>query len=373
MVMHAPGNSADLDQGQLQKWTARLSQNFAAEISGTRTIPNPDHPRAWFFDAAAQGLAGTITKDIDWTAYPKRMKAANWATVDEHRNLQEEYCEWEVVRNDAGKVVRVTFSTETQDYFDFLWNNSQAKLLELYQKHVSPLVKLQDLGVGGQYNPQNAWNWPGQKRGALMHMAQPNNTLGAAINLAARATWPIINAAGVPLTSEQDVIASLKFGDPARHSDPHIGAQINELVRSGNEVSFADPVGLYIHEIDLTDFQTPDGSGAAALVRQTRGESGFSIRALIEAPAGANYVLGDVMIEGQPIRYGSQIAEKIRVRIRGAAKPAAQHAPQLKVPGFSVVGQADLLLGAGPPASPVKLSAQGSSRLSSVEHILAPE
>lgn len=368
IMMHAPGNTSDLTQDLEEQWTQALSEDFKAEVQSTRKVPDPDQPRAWFFDAAGDGLANTLTKNIAWTAFPKKMKQMNWREVDRERDLQEEYCEWEVARVD-GKVVRVTVTTETADYYAFLWKNVPDKLLELYRQFVSPDVLLGDLGDGGLYNPQNKWNWPKQQRGALMHMAQVNNTLRAAMNLSARACWPVVSEEGVPISSEQELIEAIPFGDKFRHSDPHIGAQLNELVRAGNEVSFADPVGLYIHGVDLTGFETPDGGDVQSLMRVTRGESGLMLRVVFEAPKGAGYVLEDVTIEERNIRFGSQIAEKIKIRIRGAARPAATPAPKLKLPNLTVDGHGSSLAGRAFAFG----QSPGLSRIVSIPSLISPE
>ncbi|WP_327440612.1 hypothetical protein [Pseudomonas donghuensis] len=367
-MMHAPGNTSDLTPELEEKWTQALSRDFSAEVLSTRRVPDPDQPRAWFYDAAGEGLAGTVTRNIIWDAFPKKMKQENWGEADRERNLQEEYCEWEVARV-GGKVVRVTVTTETADYYDFLWKNDKNKLLALYQQFVSPDVLLSDLGDDEGYNPQNKWNWPTQGRGALMHMAQVNNTLRAAMNLSARASWPVVSEQGTPVVSEQELIEAIPFGDKFRHSDPHIGAQINELVRAGNEVSFADPVGLYIHEVNLTGFETPDGGSAQPLMRVTRGENGLMLRVVFEAPKDAGYVLGDVTIDGREIRFGSQIVEKIKIRIRGAARTAAQPAPKLQLPNLTVVGHA------GPIAGKAFVFGQspGLSRIVSIPSLISPE
>lgn len=367
-MMHAPGKTSDLTSELEEKWTQALSEDFRAEVASTRKVPDPDQPRAWFFDAAGDGLENTVTKNITWTAFPKKMSQANWGEVDRERNFQEEYCEWEVARLD-GKVVRVTVTTETADFYAFLWKNAPGKLLELYHQFVSPDVLLSDLGDGEEYNPQNKWNWPTQRRGALMHMAQVNNTLRAAMNLSARACWPVLDEQGGGITSEQELIEAIPFGDKRRHSDPHIGAQINELVRAGNEVSFADPVGLYIDEVDLTGFETPDGGDVRPLMRVTRGESGLMLRVVFEAPPGADYVLQNVTIDGRDIRFGSQIAEKIKIRIRGAARPAETPAPKLQLPNLTVVGHA------GPLAGKAFVFGQSPSlsRIVSIPSLISPE
>ncbi len=373
MVMHVPGNISELGEAGLEAWSRKLSKDFVSEIAQTREVPDPDQGRAWFFDATDNGLANAVTKDIGWTAYPRKAKKSQWALVDEQRDLQEEYCEWEVARQ-GGRVVRITFTTETPDYYDFLWENDKPQLLALYHQYVSAGVRLDDLSSPqGSYNPRNAWNWPVQNRGALMHMGQPNNTLRAAMNLAAQATWPLVDAQGLAITSEQALIRALRFGDPGRHSDPHIGAQVNELVRAGYEVSFADPVGLYIDEIDLAGFELPGGMSPSRLMRVTRGEDGFMLRVVFEAPTGAAFVLGEVAIDGRPVRFGSQIAERIKVRVRGAARPADTAAPVLRWPGLTVANGLVADDPAGAPPRPARAAASGSTRADAFDSILSPE
>lgn len=211
-------------------------------------------------------------------------------------------------------------------------------MLDLYHEHVSPQVQSSDLIVNGQYQTRNRWNLPQASvdRGRIMHMAQVNNELVAAVILAAVASWP--RADGTDVVSEQPLIACAQFGEPGRHSDPHIGALVNELVRAGNEVSLADPVGLYIDSIDTTDWHTPDGSRASewirvvrpAITRKTGVEStDFALRVVVQAPAGSDFVLGDVTIGESKIAFGGQIADKVSVRLRGVARSAPAQAPTL--------------------------------------------
>lgn len=351
MAMQAPGKVSDLSEDERALWTRYISDGLARQSRLAAQLPKPPQPKSWFFDNARDGLANVVTKDISWTAFPKPFPL-NYVGVDDSRDLQVEYCEWEVARDPATrKIVRVTLTSETEDYYHFLWALDKQRVLDLYHKHVSPAVKLGQLTENGKYDPKNVWNFPsgsaaeGMGRGRLMHMAQGNNSLAAAMNLAAFATWPIVDVAGVPVTAEQALIACNAFGDSRRHSDPHIGAQINELVRAGHEVSLADPVGLYIDSIDLTDFQTPNGMPAKNLVRRTRGEEGYALRYVFEAPPDAGFVLGDVLIGDSRIKFGGEIAEKVRIRIRGAARSTAQAAPKLLCRTFEVHGQAALATG----------------------------
>ena len=192
--------------------------------------------------------------NIRWNAFPKLLlensetRLAAWEEADRTRNNQEEYCEWEVARDLSSTTVdRVTFTTEIPEYYQFLFEENIDLLLSLYHRFVSPEVILTDLQIDGCYNPQNRWNMPERQenRDALMHMAFGPNTLGAVIQLAATTTWPSRRSDGKLIASERGLIDSRDYGARERHSDPHIGAQVNALTRQGNKTSLAGPTGFY--------------------------------------------------------------------------------------------------------------------------------
>ncbi len=363
MSYSAPGNIDELDDAELQGWNAQLSTIFARQIGEASAEDGSGAGRAWLFNPIADGIDGVAVATISWTAFPKRIAdtastpRAGWRRADLDRNEQEEYCEWEVVRDPAqqNKAVRVTFTCEAEDYYRFLARQAPDLLLELYRAHVSPDVEMQDFLNDGDYNPQNRWNYPqnGGQRGALMHMGQRNNSFEAAVNLAGVASWPRVDTGGQPIVGEQALIACRPFGDRRRHSDPHIGAEVNALVRAGNEVSFADPVGLYIDSIDQSDWETPDGSDPADWFKIVRGSDEHMLRLVFESPTGAN-LLGDMLIGGTPIEFGSQIAEKLQIRLRGIARPASAPAPRLRCPGAFAGPQ---ILADGVEATPTRLPA----------------
>jgi hypothetical protein len=209
---------------------------------------------------------------------------------------------------------------------------------------VSSQVQLSELIVAGQYQTRNRWNVPQSAgdRGRIMHMAQGNNELLAAVILAAVASWPRSQSDGDAITNEQPLIACAQFGEAGRHSDPHIGAVVNELVRAGKEVSLADPAGLYIDSIDTTDWVTPDGSAPSEWIRVVRPKidrqtgvepTDFALRVVLQAPEASDFVLGDVTIGGNKIAFGGQIADKVSVRLRGMARAAPSQAPVLACAG----------------------------------------
>jgi hypothetical protein len=340
MAYSAPGKLPELSDALLNRWSAAISGIFDRQVKVAENETSPPSQTAWLYNPIKAGGGNSAEASITWTAFPKKISDQSpvpgkaWQRADNNRDDQEEYCEWEVVR-DSGperKVLRVTFSCETEDYYTFLAEETPDMLLALYRQHVSPQVQLSDLMDGDKYKPQNKWNYPQNSgaHGIIMHMAQVNNSFEAAVNLTAVASWPRIDRNGGAITGEQELIACRPFGDKARHSDPHIGAQINALVRAGNEVSFADPVGLYMHSFDTSDWETPDGSPSDSLMRIVRGSKEFALRVVFEAPQGSGFSLGDVRIGGRKIQFGGQIAEKIRIRIRGIARKAANTAPNLQ-------------------------------------------
>jgi hypothetical protein len=335
-----PGNTNDLSPAAGKLWVEELSRLFDIGIDVAKAEADPASSRSWFFNPITDGTQNTSEAVIRWNAFPRRLTDESatpliaWRKADETRDRQEEYCEWEVVRQN-NKVIRVTFTTETPDYYRFLFKNDPDVLLTLYRKHVSPQVQLSDLSINGSYLQTNKWNYPETdgKRGVLMHMGYRPNTLDAAISLAAGATWPSVDNQGNLITDEQGLILCRGYGEPERHSDPHIGAQINALTRTGLEVSFAGPPGLYIDEVDFTRFAALNGFRPQDIMKVVRGDSEHMMRIIFEAPPGSNFTLSDVKIDGENILFGGQIAQTLTIRVSGIARPAAQAAPKINCSG----------------------------------------
>lgn len=377
MPYSAPGKIDELTPQELKKWNDTLSSIFEREIGTAKREPTPDSSIAWIYNPIDNGGSAPATKDIEWTAFPKTISDSaptpeiGWQFADRSRDNQEEYCEWEVARIGT-KIDRVTFTCETEDYYTFLANEAPEKLLALYHKHVSPEVRLSDLIVDGGYMPQNKWNYPqvAGARGIIMHMAQTNNSFGAAVNLSAVASWPRVDEAGNPITGEQPLIACRAFGVAGRHSDPHIGAQVNEFVRGGNEISFADPIGLYIHQIDTSEWKTPDGKPASEWIHVVRGTAEHRLRIVVRSPDGSPFSVSDLKISGKNVRFGGQIAEKIKIRIRAMARKAASPAPNIKCSG-EAAGLAMLSPG-GIPENYGKI-VTATSRLADRISLISPE
>jgi hypothetical protein len=243
--------------------------------------------------------------------------------ADADRNLQDEYCEWTVEKKN-GTVSKITFTTEVPEYWEHLAETDPNRLLSLYKKYVDERVKPSDLiAANGSYQRDNRWNTG--RAGRLMHLAQINNTLGAAVDLVARATV-MRRRDGQLVTDRQQLVVCAGLGNPLRNSDPQIASAVNVQAGLGNEITLADPPGLHLGRPLTAGLVTPDGADAADFWTIERGDAEHTLRARFEVPSSKNYLVGDIEDNGRPIKFGGQIADRVQVWIKAIVKPG-NHQP----------------------------------------------
>jgi hypothetical protein len=265
---------------------------------------------------------------------------------------QDEYCEWFVRRNAQGEIDRIDFTSEGPEYWEFLANGTDVLFRgepvppglafpgdltlvhDLYREFVDPQVQLDDLrwdqdvfdGVDkihlrGEYNRWNKWN---TTHGA-MHLTHGSNTLFAEIALAADAM--IVREVDGDLVTDVDALVCCSgFGDPNRSSDPVIGAAVNGLARAGNEVALADPIGLYISQIDQDAFFGPAGWSFDDAWDHRRGDGQRTLRISLVGSKDGSVKVGDIQAQNAPIAFGGQVADAIQMVLFGEA-----HGPQQTV------------------------------------------
>ena len=313
-----------------------------------------DEVRSYFSEGVAynEGFAGVASqfydpvKDetaepfleplIEWPGFPKIIKEQfpadpqkAWHKAETGSSAREdymdEYLEWHVVRK-QGKIIRVSFTCETSQYYEFLARKNPAKLLEIYKQLVNPAfqneVTAGDLIVGGSYRPTNVYN---TEHGAV-HLIQPNNNLYAEVMIAAQACIIRRRAGGTVITDSGELIECSQFGAAGRASDPKIGADVNGLARDGYAVSLRNPVALYITHWNSSGMKKPDGSPVGNYWRLQRGKPApapnkpaMGLHLVYEVPAAEGFVVGDIKIGNDTIDYGGQLAEKVRVGLLGLA------------------------------------------------------
>jgi hypothetical protein len=72
--------------------------------------------------------------------------------------------------------------------------------------------------------------------------------------------------------------------------------------------------------LDTTGWTKPNGSPVdSGYWKILRGSSGAILRAVYEVPASEGFVVGDILIGGEKIEFGGQIAENITMKLTGLA------------------------------------------------------
>jgi hypothetical protein len=368
--------------GQREQWSAAVSGWFDEIITYEEQHALVPGERCQYFNWAEDDTPGGLVQPITWGALPNtllrrfgRRKALELADgllpIGERADgagayftgpawegvsyrPQDEYCEWRVFRDASGKVERIVFTSEPPEYWQALHGDvlpgsapgSPARypfagdkdlLLHLYHEHVDKRVEADDLVAeadmvdtrtgdvivrAGDYNPWNRWN----TADGLMHLCHPANTLTAEIVLGADATV-LRERSGRPVDDPDALICYAGYGGPMRNSDPTIGSSVNNLARIGCRVTLRNPVGLYMNHIDLTGITRPDGSPIdERYFRVERGQGDELIEhAVFEVPGDDQVAgrpaltVGDLLIAGEPIVHGGQVAERITVALFGLA------------------------------------------------------
>lgn len=323
----APGDLTEMNADAAEDWHAEVSGYF----NGSSNPPTASFAgsRNQFFNPADGIEADAVEKEIGWTAFPRPLVISSatdeerWFLAEESRFEQVEYCEWSTARDANGKVLKITFTCEDRNYFRALFRRQPDVVLALYREHVSPDVQMSDLTDGlGNYKPANRWNV--NSSDGAMHMIGQPNTIGAAVELVAGACVVRSNPDGTMKTGARELILCGRYGDPERHSDPTIGAEVNELARAGHFIAIANPQQLAFESISFAGWDVPDGVAPEDCWTYTRGATGRAVRGVLEAPEGASFDVGDIRINGKNIRFGGQVADNIRIKVTGLAHKLGQ-------------------------------------------------
>jgi hypothetical protein len=318
-----PGNLSELDEDGRAAWSERVA-GLVEELAGGEQ-PQFFNPLK---NGDGSGGAAPSEHAVVWPAFPGTLLSPGgsdtqrWEQADSSRDEQDEYCEWGVERS-GDDIARVTFTTETPDYFDQLMRSDPAQLLERYRElaGAAPASVEELQGPNGGLDASNAFNRP--ESGGIVHLSQASNTLSAAVILVAQATV-LREKDGQRVTEKKALVRCGKLGEALRNSDPQIASAVNQLVASGDELSVADPAGLYIDEFIAAGITTPDGADPAEFWQVVpRGDEEHALRARFEVPAERGYSVSDVEIDGRPIEFGAQLADRVRVRVVALARPGS--------------------------------------------------
>lgn len=332
MILSTPGRVADLqNDDQRQKWSDHLSQEINAAIDGIKPcVPSPQYVNPTVIDVSQFEIT-----PIPWPGFPKLVFSqypttqAAYIAADAPmarqgnqltggRILQDEYLEWFIHRDASGKITSVDFTTETEEYWTFLFLQSPEIAAQRYSSILGVQVAVVDISTPAKrYNPYNRFN----TTDGIVHLIQRNNTLPAELDIAAQATRPRSDSNGQLTT---DVVSCYHcgqnegLGEAGRNSDPKIAQSVNGAAANGCQLTIPDPVGLYIQGLDTVGWTGPAGVDPKSCWKVTRGAP--AVRASFVVPAG--HTLDEFKIGGQPIMFAGQVADKISVFLNAATGPA---------------------------------------------------
>lgn len=289
-----------------ERWHDLVSDLIAeaTEVSGRGAYVNP----------ALVDVPGERTRAITWTGLSRPLLMAHRDDrraayeQSEDRDQQIEYLEWHVERVE-GKISRVTFTTETPEYWKLLAALHPDIVLALYRRHVSPAVARRDLFRRGRYDPRNRWN---TTRGA-MHYVMRINSMRDLLG---------VSQESEPSQHADDGFDALPYSR-ATGADARINFDLWAMSRQGARLASANPPGLYMIGWDDSGWTKPDGGAVGDYWTIDRGAPGAALRVTYEVPESEGFLAGDISIGGRPLQFGSQIAEHITMSAHVVAGGAA--------------------------------------------------
>jgi hypothetical protein len=277
------------------------------------------------------------------------------------RGWLDEYCEWSVTRNTAGKITRIDYTCENAEYWYTLWRIDPQTVCDLYRSTLNNQnIQLADLQLvvppgspnAGQpvidpsmgmpaYNPLNVWNSgtvSTPTSGGAMHLTSTPNTLQTEMGLASGATV----ARTTCEDNEDSLICCSQYGQFKRNSDPHIGFSVNQLAVAGLKVALSNPPGLYIQMPDTAKFNSsaqlppnaPTGAQAMDYFTIVRGVETLNdqdgnqlptnciLHLVYEVPEELGFTVSDIQLmdpngQFQPIQYAAQVSEYLQMGLNG--------------------------------------------------------
>lgn len=338
----------------LQKWSNLIKDYFQYEIKNLRTILGQE---SLFFSEIDRVLDNSVpTAPVPWNGFPRNIQLrVNYdrskqfqeveirgqapigftdrklsQSIEQPYRQQDEYLEWVPIKK-SGRVVKYAFTAEGPEYWEFLAENDRNAVLALYKEFTGRNVDWTEISWNrdvwgqnrlgkpvkiykiGDYNAYNAVNL----EECAAHLTHPANTLGAEIDLAAKATVQRADQSGNLVSERRRLACCSDFGDPNRNSDPQIGRQVNLSVRGGISLTLANPVGLYIQRFDNNRVADKDGNAIPDWWKIIRGKDGRVLRAEFGPPETSQLTLDDVRVgsSNDILTSGGQLAELITMVI----------------------------------------------------------
>ncbi|MEU4393066.1 hypothetical protein [Kribbella sp. NPDC023855] len=299
-----PGSIRDVPAGSelFDRWHTLINRLIAPStaLSGSGAYVDPSQRK----------LEVTATRAYTWTGFSRPLlmehrddRVAAFA-AGEQRSTQIEYLEWHVDRDPDGVIVRVTFTTETPEYWKLLAAVDPDRVLALYRELVDPAVRRAHLfDAKGNYKPMNRWN----TKDGIVHYVMPINSMKDLLGVSQE-----VEQTGTAL----DGYDALPYGRQTG-ADARINLDLWSISRKGYAVATQNPPGPVMIDWDDSGWTDPDGEPVADHWTVVRGRRGAALRVVYEVPAAAGYRVGDIRIGGRPVEFGGQLAEHVIMAAHG--------------------------------------------------------
>jgi hypothetical protein len=300
-----PGSLRDLPAGSpfYDRWHTRVERLIAAAV--------PLSGAGEHVDPSRRDIDVLMNRTYTWTGFPRphltgalRDDRAAAFAAGESRDAQHEYLEWHVQRID-GVITKVTFVTETPEYWETLALVDPARVLQLYRELVDPAVLMADVFPDGNYHPRNRWNTTDGIVHYIMNINSMRDLLG-------------VSQEREPSRVALDNYDALPYSRSTA-ADARLNMDMWAMARKGLSVAEREPAGIYLVDWDDSGWSKPDGTPVGNYWRIVRGTPGAALRLIYEVPPSEGFVVGDIRIGGRPITAGGQLAEHITVCARGVA------------------------------------------------------
>ena len=308
------------------QWSGKVSELLGEFERPGAAGPEPapgGTPVGGFFNPQVHDHRPVAERVLVWMGFPRHLLITHRddrqrafelgeARGADERSTQKEYFEWRVTR-EGERIKKVTFVTETEMYWQAMFDFNPDRVLELYRTLVDPAITMDQItstiGTTRRYNPLNDWN---TSRGIVHYIVEsPANTLEAAIGLAKG------SVGSIPGRHVRDNY-EINGGAPTS-ADPRVFIDVDDIARKNLWVTFAEAIGLYMIAWDDTGWTKPDGSPVGNYWKIVRGQPGAALRLEYEVPAAEGFDVSDIKIGGRPIRFGGHLAEHITVSVVGRA------------------------------------------------------
>lgn len=350
----APGLADTLPVGVLDRWNEAIDAEFSRlEPSyGSKyfTLESSDPaadrvPVTWFGNPAEPGFC------ID----EETARALSDWGVRGRRALHNEYCEYAVVTAVDGqgrlRPKRVQVTTELPEYYIVLAEQSPDTLREVLAETLGSEPRWQELYGAAVTDPKPLS--PQQRRVAFARQLAGNgghdDLVDAGVPAAPTGSLNAVNALFMshPINGLDDLLYIVMFGArpyarrtetgglekagreqifrqapgldalACRHADPAAALAAAGAAFDGRTVSFADPLGMYIHEFTSETFLFEGGPLPDPWVRLSRGQQGLHQRLEFGPADDDPHFLDEIMVvEGEseePVTGGYQVVRHVQV------------------------------------------------------------